>query len=117
MSNAQNIIDKLADHLLGEGWYIADSVGVDQANEFIYEEICRRYEAVDESPINRWRRRHPRCKWCHYCKSVTENGVTAAIPAISTCLAKDISVAVDAPKPFCGAFVLEPYPEQNLIQK
>ncbi len=99
--DAQTTVDKLVDHLLGKGWYIGGSCGCNQANEIIFEEICRKYEAVDESPANKWRRKHKKCRWCHHCKSGGDY----------VCDVKQRYVNIDIPRPFCTVFELEPYSE------
>ena len=52
----------ISKHLLGEKWY---SIGADPVNvwEEMVRTICERYPAVDESPGDKWRRRHKRCKF------------------------------------------------------
>lgn len=42
-SNAQEILNKLCHYFLGEGYYIGGSVGGNQANEIIYDEIISKY--------------------------------------------------------------------------
>lgn len=98
--DAQTTVNKLADHLLGKDWYIADSVGGNQANDIIFEEIAGRYKAVDESPADRWRRKHKRCLWCKYCKFEVYCGSYS-------CTVKVKPVNPDMPKPFCSVFQLE----------
>lgn len=41
--DAQLAIGVLCDYLLGEGWYIADPIGVKQVNTEIVDEILRAY--------------------------------------------------------------------------
>ncbi len=43
-SNAQECICKLCDELLGKDYYIVDSMGGNQANEIIVEDIIRLYK-------------------------------------------------------------------------
>ena len=101
--DAQTTVNKLVDHLLGKGWYIGGSCGGDQANDIIFEEICRKYAAVDASPADRWRRKHKKCRWCHHCNS-DDYGYLQ-------CDVKQRYVSIDIPRPFCSVFELEPYSE------
>lgn len=43
VSNAQKCLDTLCDELLGKDYYIASSMGQNQANEFIVEDILYKY--------------------------------------------------------------------------
>ena len=102
--DAQTVVNKLTDHLLGEDWYIVDPVGGEQANEIILDTIARRYPPVHESPANKWRRKHKRCKWCHHCKTrVHSDGL------VTICSAKEKLVDIDIPRPFCTVFELDTY--------
>ena len=95
---AQDALNKLVDHLLGRDWYIADPVGVEQANEIIVDQICKRYPAVDEDPVDMYRRRHKKCIWCKYYDSF-----------IGSCEAKSrgmSNVEANKPHPFCTLFKL-----------
>ncbi|EDT73386.1 hypothetical protein [Clostridium butyricum] len=44
--HAQTAVNQLCDHLLGEDWYIVDSVNNVQANAIIVYEIERKYKKV-----------------------------------------------------------------------
>ena len=98
---AQEAVNKLCDHLLGKDWYIADPVSTNQANDIIVEEIIGKYKGVTESPINRWRRRHKKCKFCKHCVPVSV--------LEGNCLAKDKIVDMKISRPFCSVFQLKPY--------
>lgn len=96
---AQDALNKLVDHLLGRDWYIADPVGGEQANEIIVDQICKRYPAVDEDPVNRYRRRHKKCIWCKHYYGVT-----------GECRAKSIIInnyKASKPHRFCTLFNLK----------
>lgn len=83
----------ISNHLLGEKWY---SIGVDPVNvrEEMVQTICERYPAVDESPGDKWRRRHKRCKFCMHLNDFLE------------CNVKECKVNPSTPRPFCYMFEL-----------
>ena len=83
----------IATHLLGEKWY---SISMNPANvrEEIVQAICERYPAVDESPGDKWRRRHKRCKFCMHLNDFLE------------CNVKECKVNPSTPRPFCYMFEL-----------
>ena len=101
---AQELVYKLCGHLLGKDWYISDPVDVDTANGIIYESICRRYPAVEESPKDRYRRRHPKCKWCNHCRYVTPPAMIC--PSYYRCDVKDKVVNENVSRLFCSVFEL-----------
>lgn len=103
--DAQTALKKLTNHLLGERYYIADQVGGEQANEIIVNDICSIYKAVDETPVQRWRRRYKKCLWCKYCKM--ERPVIAEIDPFYKCKAKLKVVNPDIPRLFCSLFTLK----------
>ena len=107
---AQKAIDILADHLLGKDWYITDPVSVSQANQIIVEEIVSRYEAVDADPVEKYRRKHKKCKWCGYCTSdvqtsIDETGMISHKTCYE-CKAKEKRVNHNLLRPFCSCFKL-----------
>ena len=83
----------IATHLLGEKWY---SIGVDPVNvrDEMVKTICERYPAVDESPGDKWRRKHKRCKFCMHLNDYLE------------CNVKECKVNPSTPRPFCYMFEL-----------
>ena len=83
----------IATHLLGEKWY---SIGVDPVNvrDEMVKTICERYPAVDESPGDKWRRNHKRCKFCMHLNDYLE------------CNVKECKVNPSTPRPFCYMFEL-----------
>lgn len=83
----------ISNHLLGEKWY---PIGDDPVNvrEEMVQAICKRYPAVDESPGDRWRRRHKRCKFCMHMNEFFE------------CNVRECKVNPNTPRPFCYAFEL-----------
>lgn len=107
--NAQAAVNKLCEHLLGKDWYIVDPVGVEQEIDIIVDQIIKRYPAVDESPVDKWRRKHKKCRWCTHC------GVYTLIDPISKefdyrneCKAKGIKlINENIPRPFCTLFELK----------
>lgn len=46
ISNAQKCLNNLCDEILGENWYTADAVSVNQVNRIIAYEIVQKYKAV-----------------------------------------------------------------------
>ena len=115
--DAQKAIEELTTHLLGDDWYIVDSVSTDQANEVIVEEIKSRYTGAAESPINKWRRSrvNRRCKFCKHYREVPcvcvgafgkeFNGVKGV------CNAKDRAANGNIHRPFCKVFQLKSFYE------
>lgn len=104
--NAQETVWKLAEHLLGEDFYIVDPVGNEQANEVIYEEIIANYRCKDESPENRYRRKHKRCIWCrHAIRRFDISGFRYCY----TCEVKDKEVNPHKPRPFCSVYFPLPF--------
>lgn len=99
--DAQTALYKLEKHLLGKDWVIA-CVNDEAANEWVVNEIMRIYPAVDESPIDKWRRRHRKCAYCHHCTWKIGPGYFQ-----SFCKAKQKGVDIDIPRPFCSCFELE----------
>lgn len=92
MSNNEAIY-KLAAHFLGKDWY-SYYTNTDDINDEIVDTICKRYRGVDESPANKWRRRHKRCKFCTHMNEFFE------------CKVKECKVNPSTPRPFCYAFEL-----------
>ena len=100
--NAQDAVNKLCVHLLGKDWYIVDPVGVEQGNDIIVDQIMKRYPAVDETPVDKWRRKHKRCKWCRNCESF------GPYLLYHKCVAKDhTNINIDIPRLFCTLFELK----------
>lgn len=83
----------ISKHLLGEKWYSIGADPVNVRNEMV-QAICERYPAVDESPGDKWRRRHKRCKFCTHMNEFFE------------CKVKECKVNPSTPRPFCYAFEL-----------
>lgn len=92
MSNNEAIY-KLAAHFLGKDWY-SYYTNTEDINDEIVDAICKRYRGVDESPVNKWRRRHKRCKFCTHMNEFFE------------CKVKECRVNPSTPRPFCYAFEL-----------
>lgn len=95
----------VANHLLGDNWYIAEDVSNDAAAEIIASEIKMRYPKVPMSDVDKWRCRHKRCEFCIHAKRNP--------PEISGC---DNFVWCDAkrriksdsrPRPLCTLFTLK----------
>ena len=103
---AQEAVNKLCDHLLGDDWYIVDPVCNTQANAIIVDEIISRYKGATESPVNKWRRSrlHRKCEFCKYF-------VAGATGCRDVCSAKNKYVLASTPRLFCGVFQLKPYKE------
>lgn len=106
--NAQEAVNKLCVHLLGKDWYIVDPVRNEEANDIIVDEIMSKYRAVDESPVDKWRRKHKKCMWCRHCvghKAITS---TCEQASVFECTAKGKYIAsIDFPRPFCTLFELK----------
>ena len=98
---AQEALNKICSHLLGKNWYIVDPVCDSQANDIIYEEICRKYSGDNDSPKDKYRRNHPKCKFCHYAKyRVLHEGT------FCKCTVKEKLVNDERPRYLCQAFEL-----------
>lgn len=95
----------VANHLLGDNWYIAEDVGNDAAAEIIASEIKMRYPKVHMSDVDKWRCRHKRCEFCVHAKRNP--------PEISGCNnyvwcdAKRRIKSDSRPRPFCTLFTLK----------
>jgi hypothetical protein len=104
----QDAVNKLCTHLLGKNWYITDPVNGDMANAIIVEEIVKKYPAVDESPVEKWRRKHKRCMWCSHCVGRRVMDRDLIFYTIYDCKAKGRDdVNIDIPRPFCTLFELK----------
>lgn len=104
--DAQEAVNKLCKYLLGDDWYIVDPVSCSQANAIIVDEIISRYKAVNESPANKWRRKHKRCRFCKHCE-YTPGTLEYSIKP--WCKVKKQSVNDECSRMFCKAFQLGPY--------
>lgn len=109
---AQEAVDKLCDHLLGDDWYIVDPVCNTQGNAIIVDEITGRYKGVTESPVNKWRRSrlHRKCEFCKYFSPSNR-------PCADVCRAKNKYVFASTPRPFCRVFQLKPYKESQDVSE
>lgn len=99
MDKYEKAFGELQDHFLGKDFYIADVVNGEQAVKIITDTIKSTYPGIGESPVDKWRRKHKRCKWCIYHKHV--------VPPFCECAAKDKIINEDVPRPFCRLFALE----------
>ena len=106
---SDDALNEICNHLLGKNWYIADSVGSDQARDIIVDEIKKNYPAKDETAVDKWRRRHKRCAWCTHCKSDhIFNPNSLSIETRYNCEAKKHwNIEIDRPRPFCTLFILK----------
>ena len=101
---AQEALNKLCRHLLGKDWCIVDPVGVEQGNDIIVNTIMKRYPAVDETPVDKWRRKHKQCRWCNHCYENLEY----TIGVVYGCKAKGLEfVNPYRSRPFCTLFELK----------
>lgn len=109
---AQEAVNKLCDHLLGDDWYIVDPVCNIQANAIIVDEIISRYKGATESPVNKWRRSrlHRRCEFC-------KHFVAGALGCRDVCSAKNKRTYGRTPRPFCSCFQLIPYKESQDVSE
>lgn len=103
---AQEAVDKLCDHLLGDDWYIVDPICCTQANAIIVDEIISRYRGATESPANKWRRRHKKCRFCKHCSYTPSVAGHSPKP---WCDVKQKIVNDKRTRLFCGPFQLRPY--------
>lgn len=96
----QDAVNQLCRHLLGEDFYCSTSAQDNyNCNKEIVDTICSRYKAVDESPKDKWRRRHKKCKFCAHCEFI--------LNSVYKCTAKDIrDLDIEKPRPFCSVFEL-----------
>lgn len=94
----------IATHLLGEKWYSISMDPVSVRNEMV-QAICERYPAVDESPGDKWRRRHKRCKFCTHCR-VTPPIDIPCVDSFFECDVKERKINLNTPRPFCYMFEL-----------
>ena len=100
---AKDSLHELAIHLLGKEWY-SNCYDVNSVNDDVVNTIKQRYPAVDESPVEKWRRMHKRCYFCSHC-SITRS--TPFSPDVYICEAKGKTVNIDIPRPFCTLFELK----------
>lgn len=103
---AQEAVNMLEKHLLGDDYYIVDPVCNIQANTIIVDEIISRYRGATESPANKWRRRHKKCKYCKHCSCTPSVAGHSSIP---WCNVKMKCVNGRKPRWFCRAFQLKSY--------
>lgn len=102
---ADEALDILRKHLLGEDWYVVDPIRTTQVNAIIVDDIIGMYKGATESPVNKWRRKHKRCEFCKYYKPTG--------PFDGVCLAKNKRVSFPSEsKRFCRVFLLKPYKEE-----
>lgn len=103
-ADSNEALSTLATHLLGKDWYgiSMDAKGVRE--EIVYT-IRKRYPAVDESPGDKWRRRHKRCKFCTHCR-VTPPIDIPCVNSFFECDVKERKVNLNTPRPFCYMFEL-----------
>ena len=106
--DAQTCVNKLCEHLLGKNRYISDPVSGTQANDIIYEEICRKFPGDNDSLKDKYRRRHPKCKFCHYVKYYIANGEVLAECTVTEKLVND-----GFPRYLCSAFELKKEKKEN----
>ena len=96
-------------YLLGKDFCITDPVDCDTARDIFVREIKKRYPAADESPVDKWRRKHKRCRWCIYCVPYQVfNPNSQMFETRYSCEAKYIMrIDRDIPRPFCTLFNLK----------
>ena len=94
---------ELAGYLLGKGWY-STSYDVKSVNDDIVNTIKQIYPAVDESPVEKWRRMHKRCYFCSHCSTIR---LIPFSPDVYRCEAKGKTININIPRPFCTLFELK----------
>lgn len=107
---SEEAVYKLAEHLLGESWYLIDPLGSEQANDAIVNAIKKYYPAAENTPVEKWRIRHKRCTWCVYYLPIYNkfNPVKGVIETQYKCVAKDKVISnILMPRPFCTLFNLK----------
>lgn len=100
---AKDALHELAVHLLGKEWY-SNYYDVNSVNDDIVNTIKQIYPAVDESPVEKWRRMHKRCYFCSHCSIIC---LIPFSPDAYRCEAKGKTVNIDIPRPFCTLFELK----------
>lgn len=103
---AQEALNMLEKHLLGDDYYIVDPVNNMQANAIVVDEIISRYKGPTESPANKWRRRHKKCRFCKHCSYTP---IVAGHDPKGWCNVRMKCVNDRTPRHFCSAFQLKPY--------
>lgn len=98
--------NKVIDHLLGKNFYIADPVSGEQANDIIYEYVIKNYPKYDKSPIEKYRLKHKKCKWCKYWKYNVPK-VPCGVPDYITCELKDKIIHGNWRAKFCKWYELK----------
>ena len=105
MNIYEKAFKELRDHFLGNDFYIVDPISGDPSVESIVDTIKSTYPGAGELPVDKWRRKHKKCKWCIYHKYVVPPSMCC--PSFCECTAKDKIVNEDVPRPFCSLFALE----------
>lgn len=100
---AKDALHELAVHLLGKEWY-SNYYDVNSVNDDIVNTIKQIYPAVDESPVEKWRRMHKRCYFCSHCSIIR---LIPFSPDAYRCEVKGKTVNIDIPRPFCTLFELK----------
>lgn len=100
---AKDALHELSVHLLGKEWY-SNCYDVNSVNDDIVDTVKRRYPAIDELPVEKWRRRHKRCYFCSYLSTTLS---TPFSPDVYICETKGKTVNIDIPRPFCTLFELK----------
>lgn len=95
----------VANHLLGDNWYIAEDVSNDDAAEIIASEIKMRYPKMPMSDVDKWRCRHKRCEFCVHAKRNPPE--ISGCDNYIWCDAKRHVKGVSKPRPFCTLFTLK----------
>lgn len=99
---------EVANHLLGDDYYITDSVGGQEAARIIVKDIKAIYPGRNEDPVDAWRRKHRKCLFCEHCRPLAPAGVSIiGCSDYKWCDAKKKSVHFDMPRPWCRIFKLK----------
>lgn len=105
MDKYEKAFKDIKDHFLGKNFYIVDPVNGEQAVEIITDTIKSIYPGSGESKIDKWRRKHKKCKWCIYHKRIEPPFMFC--PSYSKCIAKDKIINENIPRSFCSLFALK----------
>lgn len=107
--DAQEAVYKIVDHLLGAEYYGIETGSPSNYNDVAVASIMHYYPTKGMTPVDKWRARHKRCKWCTHCVPRTViNPIKLEFEIVYDCVAKEArSINIDIPRPFCTVFNLK----------
>lgn len=108
---AEEALQAIEEHLLGEDWY-SFYWNHEDIYKDIVETICSRYRGKNEDQVTKWRRRHKRCAFCRHIEYLDNPcGISAY-----KCRVKEKLVYEWLPRPFCGLYELKTQKRSNNIE-